>query len=93
MSTTTARRLYTPQNFLHVEVLRDRSGGTSITFPFRRMPAVSTSRYVLPPRSNMASIESRVVPGTSLTIDRVSPKSRFRRLDLVIAERRRRGRQ
>lgn len=52
------------------------------TLPLRRIPAVSTRRYVLPPRSNSASIESRVVPGTSLTIDRVSPKSLLRRLDL-----------
>lgn len=53
---------------------------------------MSTSRYVLPPLSNMASIESRVVPGTSLTMERVSPKSRLRRLDLcfrVVADRER----
>src|SRR5512133_3194532 len=48
----------------------------------RRIPAVSTSTKVRSPRWSTVSIASRVVPGTSETITRSSPRRAFRRLDL-----------
>ena len=48
----------------------------------RRKPAVSTSRNVVSPRVSTVSIVSRVVPGTSETMTRVSPSSAFRSDDL-----------
>ena len=44
----------------------------------RRIPAVSTSTNVVSSRRSTVSIASRVVPGTSETMTRSSPTSRFR---------------
>mmetsp|Transcript_31132 Transcript_31132/g.63234 ORF Transcript_31132/g.63234 Transcript_31132/m.63234 type:complete len:219 (-) Transcript_31132:637-1293(-) len=64
-----------------------KNSGPNSTLPLRRIPAVSTKRYVvgalsLPGgagRSITASIESRVVPATSLTMARWPPKMLLRR--------------
>ena len=48
----------------------------------RRIPAVSTSTNVVSSRRSTVSIASRVVPGTSETMTRSSPTSRFRSEDL-----------
>ena len=58
------------------------ASGPEATFPRRRMPAVSTSRTVRPSHSSVVSIASRVVPGTSLTMTRSSPRSALSSDDL-----------
>mmetsp|Transcript_21929 Transcript_21929/g.62457 ORF Transcript_21929/g.62457 Transcript_21929/m.62457 type:complete len:379 (+) Transcript_21929:536-1672(+) len=65
-----------------------KNSGPKSTFPFLRMPAVSTKRYrvdISPSfsagRSIIASIESRVVPAISLTMARSLPKMEFSRDD------------
>ena len=46
-----------------------------------RMPAVSESRRVTSPTKTVSSTTSRVVPGSSVTIDRSHPESRFIKVD------------
>ena len=48
------------------------------------MPAVSTSTSGWPSSSMAVSIGSRVVPGTSDTIIRSEPKTRFTKVDLPV---------
>ena len=63
-------------------VITDSDSGASVTFPLRRLPAVSTIRYARPPTVRRQSTESRVVPGTSLTSERSSPISALSSEDL-----------
>ena len=84
-STTSERRIAR-----NARLTIKNSGPYSI-FPFLRIPAVSTNRYIVDGtsgpepggggRSINASIESRVVPATSETMARVSPKIAFNKDD------------
>ena len=54
----------------------------SFVLPLRRMPAVSTKTYSVPPRITLSSTASRVVPAIGDTIARSCPVSAFSSVDL-----------
>src|SRR6476646_2691166 len=58
------------------------AAGPFATLPRRRMPAVSIRTISLRPHSSVVSTASRVVPGTSDTIARSSPRRLLRSDDL-----------